>query len=137
MGMVQAEITLKNFIDETLVRLGQKKPEDIRAVTVNAIVDTGAMYMIIPEELSQKLGLVATKEKTAYIANGQRINCKMVEAVGVQWKDRDTITHALIIPGSEKVLLSAIALEGMDLMVDPVNQELVGVHGDKMEILIL
>jgi len=137
MGMVQAEITLKNIYD--VIDFDRKRIEEheVRQATVTAIVDTGAMYMIIPEELSQKLGLVATKEKTAYIANGQRINCKMVEVVGVQWKDRETITHALIIPGSEKVLLSAIALEGMDLMVDPVNQELVGVHGDKMEILIL
>jgi hypothetical protein len=29
------------------------------------------------------------------------------------------------------VLLGAIPLEDMDLMVDPVNQRLVGVHGDE------
>jgi predicted aspartyl protease len=93
--------------------------------------------MVIPEELSQKLGLIANGERTAHIANGQQINCKTVEALKVQWKNRDTVVPAIIIPGSEKIQLGAIALEGMDLMVNPVNQELVGVHGDKEEFLAL
>jgi clan AA aspartic protease len=137
MGIVEAEITLKNYSDEIFVREGQKKPEEIRTVTVTAVVDTGSMYMVIPEELSQKLGLIATGERTAHIANGQRINCKTVEALKVQWKSRNTVVPAIVIPGSEKILLGAIALEGMDLMVNPVNQELVGVHGDKEEFLVV
>jgi hypothetical protein len=35
------------------------------------------------------------------------------------------------------VLLGAIALEGMDLMVNPVNKELTGVHGETEEYLAL
>ncbi|WP_461247159.1 aspartyl protease family protein [Treponema sp. R6D11] len=135
MGIVQTEITLKNYGDEIFVQNGQKKPEDIRTSTVTAIVDTGSMYMVIPEELSQKLGLTVTGEKTAHIANGQRINCKLIEAVKVHWKNRFTVVPAIIIPGSEKVLLGAIALEGMDLMVNPVDQEVVGAHGDREEFL--
>jgi clan AA aspartic protease len=95
------------------------------------------MYMVIPEALSQKLGLIATGERTAHIANGQRVNCKAVEAVKVQWKNRNTVVLAIIIPDSEKILLGAIALEGMDLMVNPVDQEVVGVHGDKEEYLVV
>jgi clan AA aspartic protease len=137
MGMVQVEITLKNYDDEILVNKGQIKPEDIRTSTVTAIVDTGSMYMVIPEEMSQRLGLMANGEKTAHIANGQRLKCKLIEAVKVQWKNRNTVASAIIIPGFEKVLLGAIALEGMDLMVNHVDQELVGVHGDKEEFLVV
>jgi clan AA aspartic protease len=137
MGMVQTVITLKNYSDEILVHEGQKKPEDIRTATVTAIVDTGSMYMVIPEALSQQLGLIATGERTAHIANGQRINCKLIKAVEVQWKNRNTVVPAIIIPGSEKILLGAIALEGMDLMVNPVDQEVVGVHGDREEFLVV
>ena len=39
----------------------------------------------------------------------------------------------MVIPGAESVLLGAIALEGMDLMVNPVDGELVGVHGETEE----
>jgi clan AA aspartic protease len=137
MGIVHTEITIKNYDDETFVQLGHKKNEDIRTATVTAVVDTGSMYMVINEELSQKLGLRVTGEKIVHIANGQRINCKLVEAVKVQWKNRDAVAPAIIIPGPEKILLGAIALEGMDLMVNPVNQELVGVHGDNEEFLAL
>jgi len=93
--------------------------------------------MVIPEELSQKLGLRVKGDKTAHIANGQRIKCKLIEAVKVQWKNRNTVVPAIIIPGSEKILFGALALEGMDLMVNPVNQEVVGAHGDKEEFLVV
>jgi len=133
--MAHAEITLQNYDDEIIVQQGQKKPEDIRTAAVTAVVDTGSMYMVITEELSQKLGLRVKGEETAHIANGQRIKCKLIEAVKVQWKNRHTVVPAIIIPGSEKILFGAIALEGMDLMVNPVNQEVVGAHGDKVELL--
>jgi clan AA aspartic protease len=126
MGIIQTEITLKNAKDET-----------IAPATVTAIVDTGSLNLVITEELRQKLGLGIVGEKTAHIANGQRVACKRTEAVEVQWKDRDTVVHALVIPGAEKVLLGAIPLEDMDLMVNPVSQELVGIHGDKVEYLVL
>lgn len=38
---------------------------------------------------------------------------------------------------AEKVLLGAIALEGLDLRVNPVTREVEGVHGDRVEYLIL
>jgi len=135
MGMVHTEITLKNYHDEILVQEGQKKPEEIRTATVTAVVDTGSMYMVIPEELSQKLGLKTAGERSAHIANGQRLKCKAIEAVKVQWKNRNTVVPAIIIPGSDTVLFGAIALEGMDLMVNPVAQEVVGAHGDREEYL--
>jgi len=135
MGIVHTEITLQNYDDVSdfdKKRIGEK---EIRQATVTAVVDTGSMYMVINEDLSQKLGLRVKGEKTAHIANGQRLKCKLIEAVKVQWKNRNTVVPAIIIPGSEKVLFGAIALEGMDLMVNPVNQEVVGAHGDREEFL--
>jgi len=55
----------------------------------------------------------------------------------VQWKDREAMIQAIIIPGSEKILFGAMAMEGMDLMVDPVRLQVVGAHGDKVEVLAL
>jgi len=36
----------------------------------------------------------------------------------------------------EDILLGAIPLEGLDLMVNPVTQELVGIHGDDVEYIV-
>jgi clan AA aspartic protease len=137
MGMVYTEITLKNSHDEAFVKQGYIKPEEVRTATVMAIADTGSMYLVITEELRQQLGLEIKGEKTANIANGQRVTCPITDAVEVRWKDRFMFIPAMIIPGAKKVLLGALALEGMDLMVNPVTQEVVGAHGDVEEVLAL
>ena len=136
MGMVHAEITLKNLQDEIKADLGVIRAEDIRTATVTALVDTGATSLVITEELRQKLGLAVKREKTARVANGQSVIGQVTETVEVQWKNREITLPALVIPGAEIVLLGAMPLEGMDLMVNPVTQELVGVHGDDMEYIV-
>ena len=137
MGMVYTEITLKNAADDTAARRGYIKSEEIRTVTVTAIADTGSMHMVITEELCEKLGLSTKGEKTVLIANGQRVRCIETEAVEIQWKDRTMAVSAMVIPGAKRVLFGAIPMEGMDLMVNPVTQEVVGAHGDVQEILAL
>ena len=137
MGMVNAEITLKNVSDEAYAKIGYIKAEEIRTATVTAVVDTGSLYVVITEELRQNLGLAVKGEKAVHTANGQIVTGKVTEAVEIRWKNRDITMQALILPGAKSILLGAIALEGMDLMVNPVTQELVGVHGDQMEILVL
>ena len=136
MGLVKTDIRLINSLDEGFAREGYIKPEEVRTVTVEAIVDTGAMSLVITEELRQKLGLEITGEKIARTANGQRVNCKVTGAVEIQWKNRQWIVNALVVPGAENVLLGAIPLEGLDLMVNPVTQELVGIHGDDVEFIV-
>jgi len=137
MGIVHAEITLRNEHDVAFAKQGYLKNDAVRTVTVTAVVDTGSMYLVITEELRQKLGLEVKEERTAHIANGQRVNSKVTEAVEVHWKDREITLPALVIPGAEQVLLGAMPMEGLDLMVNPVTQELVGVHGDHVECLVL
>ena len=137
MGMVHAEITLRNLYDDNLARGGFIKNEDIRTVTVTAVADTGSMHLVITEELRQKLGLEIKEEKTANVANGQQVKCHVTEGVEVQWKKRTTIIPALVIPGAKKVLFGAIPMEAMDLMVNPVTQEVIGAHGDKEEFYAL
>ena len=136
MGTVFAEITLVNAADHVNAAKGQLKEEETRSVTVKAIVDTGAMSLVINEETRQKLGLGIWGKKSALMANGQRANCNETEPVVVQWGDRQTACPAVVIPGAKVTLLGAIPLEGMDLMVDPVNQKLVGVHGEKAEFIL-
>ena len=136
MGMTRTEITLKNVRDEGYAKGGHIKEEEVRAANVTAVVDTGSMSLVITEELREKLGLGLKGEKIVKTANGQRVTCQVTEAVDIIWKNRDMILQALVVPGAEDVLLGAIPLEGMDLMVNPVTQELVGIHGDREEFIL-
>jgi hypothetical protein len=69
---------------------------------------------------------------TANLANGMRMPCIETNGVIVQCQDRETEVRAVVIPSAKKVLLGVLPLEGMDLMVDPKKQTLVGVHGDEV-----
>ena len=133
MGTVYAEITLKNVVDAARVRDGQIKEQDIRSATVTALVDTGAMTLVITEKLYQTLGLSKVGERMIRTASGQRLACTVSEPVDIHWKNRSSSQRAVVIPGAEDVLLGAIPLEDMDLMVNPVTQELIGIHGDIVE----
>ena len=137
MGAVYAEITVKNSADVVMAKEGRIREDEVRAITVTAMVDTGAGTLVINEEQSAKLGLYAYREGSALLADGRRITCKITHPVEIDWKDRSTSCEAVVIPGAKTVLMGAIPLEGMDIMIDPKNQELVGVHGDTVEYMVM
>jgi clan AA aspartic protease len=137
MGTVHAEITVKNAADLVSAKAGLIKEHEVRSITVTAVVDTGAASLVINEEQCQKLGLGIERERNVRVADGRQVFSKVTEPVRVEWKDRDASCNAVVIQGAEFVLLGAIPLEFMDLMVHPAKQELVGVHGDTVELMVL
>ena len=130
MGHVFAEVTLKNVYDMGYAQNGYIKEEEIRSLTVHALVDTGATMLSISEETRQKLGLKIVGSAPIHIANGTWVVCQITEPVELIWKNRFASCNAVIIPGADITLLGVVPLEAMDLMVNPVTQELVGAHGD-------
>jgi clan AA aspartic protease len=95
------------------------------------VVDTGAGTLVISEAVQKELGLRTEHVRESTLANGEKVVCKIAEAVKVYWKDRSMACEPWVLPGAKEVLLGAIPLEDMDLMVDPKNLKLVGVHGDQ------
>ena len=137
MGTVKTEIILKNAGDEAKARDGFIKEAEIRAMTVEAVVDSGASTIVITEEVRQKLGLAIDGFQPTHFANGVRETCGITEPVQVRWKDRWTACPAIVIPGTKRILLGAIPLEAMDLIIHPKEQELAYAHGESWEALAL
>lgn len=131
MGLVYAEITLRNAGDLIDVRRGFIKEPEIRQTTVTAMVDTGSAMLIITEVIRQQLGLAEEDGYVATLADGLARTYVLTEPVQIQWRDRKTICQAVVIPNADDVLLGVIPLEAMDLIVNPIKQELIGAHGDK------
>jgi clan AA aspartic protease len=131
MGEVRTEITLVNIGDQNDARRGYIPPEEVRRLTVDAVVDTGASTLVINEETREKLGLRVKKPSETTLAGGGTVSSQITEYVEVRWKDRETACEAVVLPDEQDVLLGAYPLEGMDLMVHPKKQEVVGAHGDK------
>jgi len=130
MGHVYAQITLKNAYDVGFYERGVITEPEIRQITVKAMVDTGATYLIINRELLHKLGLNTAGERVVSFANSEGAVCKMTEPIEIHCEDRSITIPALLVDDAQEILLGVYPLEGMDLMVDPVNQKLVGAHGD-------
>ena len=136
MGTVRAEITLKNAGDVTNVQRGFIKEPEIRQTVVQAVVDTGAMTLVINEKLRRQLGLVVVGTREATLADNTKKIIKVAETVEIHWKNRSMTCRPWVV-NAGRILLGVIPLEHMDLMVDPGTQTLVGAHGEKEVGLLL
>jgi clan AA aspartic protease len=132
MGIVYAELTLKNAGDSTNAKRGIINQTEIRETTVTAMVDTGAATLVINEAVRQQLGLEIASEYVAELADGSSHTYLKTEAVQIQWNNRESVCQAILVPNASEVLLGAIPLEEMDLIINPLKQELTGAHGDKI-----
>jgi predicted aspartyl protease len=136
MGVVRAEITLKNALDVGSSRRGFMKEPEIRQAVVQAVVDTGAMTLVINEQLRRQLGLDIVGAKIATLANNAKQRVQIADTVEVHWKNRSMTCRPWVVE-SGRILLGLIPLENMDLIVDPKGEELVGAHGEEEVGLLL
>ena len=67
---------------------------------------------------------------------GGTVPSAVTEPVRIYWKNRRTTCEAVVLPREEDVLLGALPLEGMDLTINLLKQEVVGTHGDRARSLV-
>lgn len=125
MGYVYAEIELINCDDLAVNRRGILPENEIRMVKSRALVDTGALDLVINEEVQEQLGLPVLHQRTVWLADDTQREVDMVGPIEVRFENRSTIVKAIVLPGAEQVLLGAIPLEGLDVFIDPINERLV------------
>jgi hypothetical protein len=131
MSTFKAEITLENPRDAGNAAEGIINEAKVRRLTVDALVDTGAWTLVINEETRAKLGLRILGPGTSEVANGVVESGFLTEPVLIYWQDRHAACEAFVLPNETEVLFGALPLEGMDLMVYPKLEKLIGAHGDQ------
>jgi clan AA aspartic protease len=131
MSTFYEEITLENSRDAGNAVEGLMKPQDVRKTSVKAYVDTGAWTLIMGENTCKKLGLHITGQHTSDTVNGAKVEGYITEPVTVYWKNRHAACEAMVLSDEKDVILGAYPLEGMDVMIDPKNECIVGKHGDQ------
>ena len=90
---------------------------------VEALVDTGATFSVMPASLLHRLGIEPTRTRRLRFANGQveerQTGMAFFEIEGVD-------CEAMVVFGPEDLhLLGVTTLEALLLMVDPINRQLV------------
>jgi len=108
--------------------LGVGDPEATRFETVEALVDTGASYTMVPAPLLRRLGVTAHDRVVFFLADGRQIE-RDVGQTWVRIDGRSVITLVVFGDEGSDPLLGAYTLEGLRLGVDPANQTLVRTPG--------
>lgn len=125
MGLIYAEIELVNSFDQELARRNKIDKDEIKRVHVTALVDTGSYMLCINENVKEQLDLTVVDTKKAQLADGSIKECEVVGPIELRFKNRRTICEAMVLPGDNEILLGAIPLEGMDVLIHPLRQELI------------
>jgi clan AA aspartic protease len=113
-----------NVLDYVQYLEGKLRYESVRWVKVEALVDTGATFPALPEDVIEKLGLIRLGEHVAETAEG-------VKRVELYWpamiliEDRFAETLVIKRPRGTTPLIGVIALEQMGFKVDPTTGKLV------------
>ncbi|WP_066795960.1 retroviral-like aspartic protease family protein [Caldivirga sp. MU80] len=123
MGHIYVDAFFHNPIDYTEFTQGRRELEGVRRVNLKALVDTGATFPALPEDVVEGLGLPIHGEVEAETATG-RERVKLALAV-IQVEDRTAASYVIVRPRGTTPLIGVVALEQMGFRVDPVTGRLV------------
>jgi clan AA aspartic protease len=116
MGEARVMVRLSNAADMALVRRNLMRPEEIRAVEADALVDTGAVTFVLPSLVVERLGLARPFKQVAEYADGRREEVDVTEPVFVELLGRHTVEEPLVL--GDEVIVGQTILEKTDLYVD-------------------
>jgi len=86
------------------------------------LVDSGAVYSVVPGSILKKLGIKPTSVEEFILANGEVVRKPVGNAY---FKYRNKTRAAPVIFGEEDVfLLGATTLEALGLILDPIRRQL-------------
>jgi clan AA aspartic protease len=123
MGEVRAQVILENQRDAVLAEAGHSKRAP-RRIEVDALVDTGAVMTLLPEDVVEQLGLQLDGKITVSLANEEKIALPRARFLSLTIGDRQMDTDCLVGPPQCEPLVGQLVLERLDLIVDPGKQTL-------------
>jgi clan AA aspartic protease len=125
MGLVMVKVTLYNFEDMLAARRGQLDEAAVRRVEIEALADTGAINLAIPEEAALALGAPIIRSDRLTVADGRAVQLPIVGMLSIEVLGRRVTGEAIVLPAGSRALLGAVQLEMMDLVVVPASGEVV------------
>lgn len=125
MGLVMAKIKLTNIRDIIRSEEGIIAAESVRTLEIDALADTGAIALAIPEEVAEALGVPVIGRDQVRVADGRPLDVAIVGDLRVEILGRIMTTDALVLPRGTRPLLGAVQLEMLDLVVVPKTGEVI------------
>jgi len=107
------------------VQLAVAGPARDRFEPVEALVDTGSTYTVLPRALLQELGVPVDRRARFVLADGTEVE----RALGRAWVRFEGREEFTLVVFGDHALLGAVTLEEFLLAPDPSSGQLVPVRG--------
>jgi len=111
MGLTRVEAEVANPFDAS------------RHAALNFLVDSGAIYSVVPAATLEALGIASTGERTFLLANGQPIRRRVGEA-RITFEGQSATCVVLFGKAGDNTLLGVTTLENLGLIFDPLRQKI-------------
>ncbi len=108
----------------TYANIGIENSFQKRRLDVKALVDSGSVFLTVPEHLAVQLGFDTTEVGTreVILADGSHKAVPMIGPLRVHFADRYCDLSALVM--GDEPLFGAVPMEMMDLVLSPSTQTL-------------
>ena len=122
MGEIVASMELENITDRDIASEGLRDESTIRRTTVEGVVGTGTVMLVLPENVVSRLGLRIRREVIVTYADARKEIRPVAGPVTVRIGNRFMNTDCLVGPPLSEPLIGQIVLEALDLVADCTNR---------------
>ncbi|MBM3838139.1 MAG: clan AA aspartic protease [Verrucomicrobia bacterium] len=124
MGEIAVRVELENFVDRALQEEGRLQEDKVRRHSMDAVADTGAVMLALPQDVVEKLGLRSRRRVVVSYADDRRDERPVAGAVTIKIGDRAMTTECIVRPPLSEALIGQVVMEELDLIADPQRQTL-------------
>ncbi|CAN2045278.1 Clan AA aspartic protease [Candidatus Magnetomoraceae bacterium gMMP-13] len=125
MGEIKINIELENSFDRDRFVEKQIMKSNIRQYNFDAVVDTGSVMLVVPQDIVEKVGLKTRRLVIVTYADDRKEERPVAGPVTIKIGDRNMITECIIGPPASEILIGQVVLETLDLLADCQNQKLI------------
>ena len=94
-----------------------------RFTSVKFLVDSGAIYSVVPARTLKKLGVKPHSRRTFVLADGSELSRQMGDAA-FRLDGRQGASPVIFGEKGDSALLGAVTLESLGVLLDPLRREL-------------
>ena len=124
MGEIVVDIELENPGDRALFERGFGEESDIRRSTVEALVDTGAVMSMLPQNVVERIGVNIHGTAIVTYADERQEERPIAGPLTLRVCNRLMNTDCVVGPPLTEPLIGQIVLEALDLIADCRNRTL-------------
>ena len=120
MGEVRATVLIENGGDAEMARRGILDPATVRRVDADMVVDTGAVVVLLPQDMVEALGVITMDKRIVTLADDRKVEMPIAGPLRLTIFRRSMTTDCLVGPPQCEPLLGQVVL---DRFVDPLTMK--------------